>query len=447
MHMKKSPYLFLFLSTILYALPFFFSAQLWWLIFIFPIPLLHTACTYVVSFKEGYIWGIIVFALHLHAGICIIANLAGDWWWIGFLIGITMVLYQAIMPAFLFGSAHMIITCNSITSPIVRLVVWATTVGLFIVWVDQYCMWIFGIQEGYPLMHPLIVLAQHPALLLPLSVLGKPIMLIFFLLIPISVILFLWYKNICSLLFFVIAIAPWMYWGLQHNNNDQKKNVHTTLKSLPLMIRAHNSPDTIRILIRHLNKLITAHPETTIVVMPESALDMIDPQDLCLLNQHLQKKIHLIFGACHCTNDCYYNALYWVHDGVIKARFDKKHAMLMTERLSDWMNVSCMRAMYFKNNIFIRRADNKRILLPIMHDNIFIPYICSELFFTEYPDNDDNTTPIMAIVNDTLLTGTYLQELIYLLARLKAIQWQREIVYVSYGRSVFIERWGRIEEL
>src|SRR5579871_1250291 len=162
MYMKKSPYIFLFLSAILYALPFFFSAQLWWLIFLFPIPLLHAACRYIVSFKEVYAWGILVFGLHLSAGICIVADLAGDWWWIGFLIGIAMVLYQAVMPAFLFGCTHMIIQCSSITSPIIRLVIWTTTLALFIVWVDRYCMWIFGIQEGYPLMHPLIILTQHP---------------------------------------------------------------------------------------------------------------------------------------------------------------------------------------------------------------------------------------------------------------------------------------------
>lgn len=444
--MKKSPYLLLFLSAILYALPFFFSTYLWWLIFTFPIPLLHAACRYTVSFKEWYMWGIFVFALHLHAGIFIVADLAGNCWLMGLLMGIAMVLYQALMPAFLFGTTNIIIKCYSITLPIVRLAMWGITLALCTVWIDQYCMWVFGIQEGYPLMHPLVVLAQHPALLLPLSVLGKPIMLIFFLLVPVSMILLFWYRNAWTLLFFLIALVPWIYWGFKYPT--QQTNMYAHVKSLPLMIRAHDSPTAIRILIRHLNKLIAENPQTTIVVLPESALDIINPQDMGLLNEHhLHKKIHLICGACHCTNGCYYNALYWVYDGTIQARFDKKHAMLITERLSNWMNVQCIRTLYFKNNICITVSDNERKVLDITHDNVFIPYICSELFFTEYPDNDNNAIPIMTIINDTLLIGTYLQELIYLVARLKAIQWQREIIYVSYGRSVFIDKWGTVQEL
>lgn len=445
--MKKSPYIFLVLSAILYALPFFSSTYLWWLIFTFPIPLLYATREYTVSFKEGYAWGILIFALHLHAGISIVADLAGNWWWIGFLIGIAMVLYQALMPAFLFGCTHLIIQYNGIASSLVRLALWSITLVIFIIWIDQYCMWIFGVQEGYPLMNPLIILAQHPTLLSFLPLLGKHVMLIFFLLVPTAIVIVIWHKNIWSFLFFMIAIAPWIYWESHPSNNEQDKNIYTHIKSLPLMIRTHHSSDAIRILARHLNNLIAKHPATNIVVMPESALNMFGPHDLSLLNEYLQKKIHLIFGACHCTNGCYYNALYWVHGDKIQARFNKKHAMIMTERLSYWMDTECIHAMYFRNNMCITVSDNERKVLHITHDNAFIPYICSELFFSEYPDDNDNTIPIIAIINDTLLIGSYLQELIYLIARLKAIQWQQEIIYVSYGKSVCIDKQGMVKVL
>ncbi|HJZ23016.1 MAG TPA: hypothetical protein VJ201_01030, partial [Candidatus Babeliales bacterium] len=55
--------------------------------------------------------------------------------------------------------------------------------------------------------------------------------------------------------------------------------------------------------------------------------------------------------------------------------------------------------------------------------------------------------PIIAIVNDTLLLDSYIQKLLVLLARLRAMQWQRDVVYVSYGRSVFIDISGVVTEI
>ena len=92
------------------------------------------------------------------------------------------------------------------------------------------------------------------------------------------------------------------------------------------------------------------------------------------------------------------------------------------------------------------RSSNDRIQLPMLN-TIFIPYICSELFFNEWPDDDYTHAPIVAIINDTLLLDSYLQELLLLLARLKAVQWQRDILYVSYGQSLFLDKWGMVTQI
>jgi hypothetical protein len=88
----------------------------------------------------------------------------------------------------------------------------------------------------------------------------------------------------------------------------------------------------------------------------------------------------------------------------------------------------------------------ERVQLALLENVIFIPYICSELFFNELPDDCCKNDPIIAVIND-LLFPTYMQKLLVLLARFKAIQWQRDIVYVSYTQSLFIDQWGRCKEI
>ena len=451
--MKKLYWVLLMLSAILYALPFLWSDQLWWSIFIFPIPLLYLTHTEDLSFIHGYVWGCIVFLLHLNGGIYVVVRLAHESWLIGIMLGIMMVLYQALFPALLFLCTTIVVRFFAIQSPILRLCMWLIALALFIFWTDQYCLWMFGIKEGYPLMHPLLPLAQQPCLLMLLPIVGKQVLTVLFLLVPSSCVVLLWYKNYTALLFFVCTTIPWLLCWCVGATQIKQPVWYKHIKSLPCM--AHSTVDnpivTIKIIAHQLKKIIEQYPHTTVIVMPESALNVTDfeskPALLQLWNEHcLGKAVHLIFGTCRRKEDNYYNSLHWVYNGVLQECFDKKHAMLITERLSEWMNSDCMRTIYFKNGLSITRSCNDRIQLSIL-DTIFVPYICSELFFNELPDDNYGRAPIIAIVNDTLLLDSYIQKLLVLLARLRAMQWQRDVVYVSYGRSVFIDISGVVTEI
>jgi hypothetical protein len=233
--MKKLDWFLLLISAVLYALPFLLSEHLWWLVFVFPIPLLYVTRTVNLSFIHGYAWGCVTFALHLSGGICVIANMAHESWLIGVALGVVMVLYQALVPAFLFLCAAQIVDIFSVRLPILRLCIWTIVLWFFIIWTDWYCMWIFGIQEGYPLMHPLIPLAQKPALLCLLPIIGKQALTGLFLLVPASCVLVLWYKNYRTLLLCCVAVMPWLIFCLVGEGDMQKRDWYNRIKSLPYM--------------------------------------------------------------------------------------------------------------------------------------------------------------------------------------------------------------------
>ena len=100
--MTKNYWFLLLFSAFLYPLPFLFSNYLWWLVFFFPVPLLYITCTENLSFIHGYVWGIITFSLHLSGGIYVIASMAYKAWPVGVMLGIIMVLYQALSAGILF---------------------------------------------------------------------------------------------------------------------------------------------------------------------------------------------------------------------------------------------------------------------------------------------------------------------------------------------------------
>lgn len=436
--MKKSHWFLLIFFAILYAVPFLFSDSLWWLIFIFPVPLLYVTLTHNLSFIHGYLWGIVVFLLHGCAGIFIVAELAGESWWVGFAMAIMMVMWQALMPAFLFWCASKIVHLFSIESPLLRISLWTTALAFFIFWTDRYCLYIFG-MHGYPFIHTLVLLAQQPALLWMLPILGKQLLTIFFLLVPASIVLVVWYKNLASVLLCVAVVLPWF----RSQPFYEKSIWYKHIKSFPCMIRAHTASGAMNILTYHIKKLIADYPEVSVIVMPESALDNIDHNVL----HGFCTKVHLICGACCCEDENRYNSLYWIHNGTVHARFNKKYTMLLTEHVADWMNADWLRNIYFKDKVVVTRSCNERMPIKLSDSISFVPYICSELFFNEYPDDCFPDTPIVAIVNDTLFIDSYMQELLLLLARFKAIQWQRSIVYVSYAYSVFIDRRGIMKEI
>lgn len=456
--MKKIYWLLLITSAIAYGFSFLLSEYLWWLTFAFPIPLLYLTRMTNLSFIHGYVWGCFVFALHLRGGIYIIAQLAHELWVIGVIIGIAMVAYQALLPGVLFWCAACINRIFSIHSLIVRLLVYSCALWFFVVWTDWYSMWVFGIQEGYPLMHPLILLAHKPALLYLLPIIGKQLLTGFLLLVPVSSVVLVWDKTSRNILFFCSVIVLWLLCWWVGKSEIKPLSWQTKVKSLPCMVCSvtKNPLITVKIVRNKLQNIIAKYPETEVIIMPESALNVSNFAQLPELIQlwsgdNVGKPIHFIFGASRWYQGNYYNSLHWVYNGVLQNCCDKKHAMLISERLSGLIDNAMMQQLYFNQRPLVAVSSHERIKLPLLQCVEFVPYICSELFFNEWPDDVYTDIPIIVVINDSLFLAhshsLYIQKLLVLLAQVKAIQWQRDIVYVSYAQSLFIDKCGMIQDI
>jgi len=451
-------WLLVVLSSCMYGAAFLLHEYLWWLVFIFPVPLCYAAAKFNLSFWHGYVWAVVVLTLHLGGAISVILTISHEWWLVGLIMVILTIVYQALCAGIIFLVMRMIIYLCSIKLLLVRLMIYAAGLWLFIVWVDWYSMWIFGLPEGYPLMHPFVVLAYKRYFLYLLPLVGKTVLMSFFLLVPISLVLVLCNRNCISILFFCTAMIPWVFsWGMAQRD-IQCAGWYKKIKSLPIMMcfGANQEKVVIKLVANQLKNILIQYPETEVVIMPESAFNINNFNDLSsLINQwdyhYVGKPIHLIFGASRWHQECYYNSFHWVHNGALQHCSDKRHAMFLSERLFGWMNNVLMRQIYFNQSVPIAISFDERMVLPLLHNRDFVPYICSELFFNEFPDDDYKDVAIIVIVNDSLFLSSYwslyIQKLLVLLARYKAVYWQRDIVYVSYAQSLFIDKNGMVQNI
>jgi apolipoprotein N-acyltransferase len=162
--------------------------------------------------------------------------------------------------------------------------------------------------------------------------------------------------------------------------------------------------------------------------------------------EYLSKDVHIIVGAFRWHETLYHNSLHWIYNGELQCCFDKRHAMILTERVPSFFYCTWLRDLYFKKFPELTASQLKRPKLEINKHISVVPYICSELFFNEYPDDTYADTPILAISNDRWFTS-YVNRLMYLNARLKAVQWQRPIIYVSFLYQVYIDTCGNVTSM
>ncbi len=392
-----------------------------------------------LSFKYGFAWGLSTFLLHMIGGICVVAQMAHNAWWYGLILALSIVALQAVFIGLLFW------VCGYLSYHPPRLCAAVITLFLTIVWIDQYCLCMFDVVEGYPLMHPLIVLTHKPALLWLLPIIGKNCFTILFLLLPTTVVAVLVFRNRYAMMLFGCALLPWIIsmWHGYAQTECPAWVQHIT--AIPYMMVQHSasSESSFAVAMYDINTILNARQNYCMYVLPESSVYV----RAHVAAQPLQRNKYVLFGATCMRDNACYNVLYWIKNGTVHHCFEKRHAMLLSERMPSLLNNDGIKCLYFdKNRYQITLGTGQRPKIDIEGVGSFVPYICSELFFAGYPDDEYNGTPILLIVNDTVFAecsySRYICVLLQMLTQLKAIQWQREIVYVSYTRSFYVNKWG-----
>jgi len=441
--MQKQWSLLLF-SSIVYALPFVSSIQYWPVVFLFPVPLFFCLLTQRCGFKAGLLWGSASVGLHLAGVFYSIMHMAQGSLMHKIVPWVGGTLYFGVYIGIWFWLTTYII------SKIKRYIpyIWLASIWLLFVSFDYGCLSVFNRVEGLFLLNPLLPLAECVPLLRLMAYITKPGLLLLFFVIPWAGVLgyltkkWRWYcmsaigiivwVGTCFLPARFTEVPPW----LSHIGFITESFYEVSGNQL------ENAPLLGVAVKERVTRLLKKQPQVELIVLPESSL-VECPLAECekalayWTHEKLGKKVTLVVGAFRRDHKGLHNALHVIRDGHIVDVFEKRHAMLLTEHIAPWWDFGFLHDLYFKDWGLLTVSTNERKPLPLLPEQSFVPYICSELFFNPFPD-DTYREPILVVCNDIWVKAPYIRRLMVLESRLKAVQWQRFILYVSFFYAAYM---------
>lgn len=441
-------------TSVLYVLPFWYDT-FWWMIVPFCVLFFLYVLEHAVSFFDGYMWGTISFFLHMIGILFGIARMSSKPLLFCALPFLFCVLYQGLYAGIWFWCTSFLKKKLHLPSSSITLAyIWIIGMWLYFIYIEQLCLICFGAWEGYMLMSPLLPLMQHPGLLWWITFIGTSGVSFFFYLWSATAALYILHRDNRMLLLLAALTIPWLlsYFNAYTYKTPKPFWLDRIVHVPKVFSCTTSSHMTARTVAEEIRQLLVRFPNADIVITPESAvLDpaiFSTPEYAYLFSQHIMPKpIHLIVGSFYQDDLHYYNSCYWLYNGILQKRYNKRHAMPLTERIPLAYNFAALRTLYFNNSSQVECSKNTRCCFSFSSDNKCVPYICSELFFNTWPDADTFSAPIIVMVNDRWCPAVYIKRLLYNAARFKAIQWQRDIIYVSFYYAAWLDRYGHIYPL
>lgn len=438
------------LSGILCSLPFIEPTYFWPLVFVFPLPIFFNEKTIKQNpFLHGYIWGFVNLSIQLSGINSALLTITNGPIAIRIIIPILLVCIQSLIPALLFLVGSKIIQHYSFSNS-KMILIQSTAFILFFIYFEYSCLWFTGTIEGYSLGHLIIPLMHLPFFQLILTHLHHLFILFFIIGTP-TVCALLWNKKKNKpLIIFLFCIFILIIYATQSFNPKQKNPPEWLSKivALPFIFYVpHNMTFLMKAVAQELKKIVHKYPETSLVIMPESALycSFLHLEELTnlLSAKEVSKPLHFIAGSFAFSNNQYHNALYWIDNGRLKNCYYKRHTMFLTERIPLWLRETFVEKIFFSQSPIIVQSMNQRPLLHITDDMKLVPYICSELFFNQKPDDSFEQYPILAITNDRNFLP-YISDLMVRHAQKIAVNWNRPIIYVSFLHHIYIDTNGTL---
>lgn len=440
-------YALLICSAWLYAVPALFNTYFWWVSFIWLLPFLYVVVeNNYLSYRQAYVWSFCANAFHLSGIFIGIIHMAE-----GSFIQALFVAFWIVFYAALFGLSIAFIAnfcLRYVFGCLPYAMVWAYVFAMWVYFLlmDHVCMTPFDVVEGYFLLHPVLPLVACPSLVRLLPWLHGEGLCVLLLATQAALFGFLYYRSMYWKKLLFGCVTFWLLCLILPMQQYEKPLWFEEVVAVPYVFRTTPSVEGMIELATTFFKDVTAtHTNATIFLMPEASFyyDQLAHTVLpyTLTKKHTIKPVHLLTGAFSWDGNKYRNTLYWLYDGKVKYQFHKKHAMVLTERTPSWFRYQLIHDLYFKNMHEIIPSNNARPVLKITDQFSVVPYICSELFFAKRPRDCFKTCMIYALCNDRW-TVDYVKLLMLRVAQYKAIEWSRDVVYVSFAYQYYINPIG-----
>ena len=437
--------LLLFLSAIAYTLPFVAPFYCWWLIFLFPLFLFLGLNQNQLRVIDYLIWSLAVSSMHIFPLGNAIIRMTSAPLYVQLLPTILLIMYVTLYPlGLLIGITTLFRRFKPTLSA--ELLIWTVSLWLYLLTIDYALFWVFGRVEGYVFMNPLLPLATLPSLLMLLHWLPMPIMLLLYCITTSMISWFLLRRSIANTMLLFLVIVVWIAPSLLIHSTQPPAWLNQ-VGHLPMILPETMPAERGSVLIAYeVEQLAVRHPGLRLVIMPESSWNGLPLNEVSELPSLKNLSVpHVIIGSFSLQDQIHYNSLYWFKRGQRAGLFDKCHAVPFIERIPWGGQLLCTK-LFFKKSDPICPTNTPRLSITA-NDISFVPYICSELFLNNSPYDPICTAPILATCNDWWFGLSYFRRLMLMVAQLRAMEWNRPILYISFYYAQYIDPYGIIHPI
>lgn len=414
--------LLIILSSLLFSVAFFVPVYFNWLIFIYLVPLFYLALRIKISFKDGFIWGLITYSIHFYYLFVLINERAKGQFKI--LAPLFIVLYFSLLSGLWFWSLKLF-------KNRIWLIV-STFLHIYIVY--SFSFFIFFVSTGYVLMHPFVPLAVNENFIKIISIIGiwpSTLLLIIFSLFTAQFFLNFSKQNLILtiLLLMPFIIGFWIPITNKYINIEKIGYISPPKETNPYEL-------AFKIKLKILD-LIKKNPKLRIICMPESSF----PFELNKYNELInwwfcdinKKNYKILIGAHRLENGKLFNTIYHLEDNNIINYYDKKDLMFFVEYLPFfWRNSNLIKSLFFNGEKEISQGNSESyFVLDKVAANICV---CSELFFNNH--QFDKGEFILFFLNESWFSCNYIKRLLFLYAKLKETELNKKIICI--GHTLFM---------
>jgi apolipoprotein N-acyltransferase len=440
---KESRYMWL-VSVFLLQLSLWNPVYFFWCAFIWLIPLFYGALIPMgrLSWKEGFLWGSLFFTLHLVPVIIFFTQQAQGP--CRYIFPLLLIMYCAMHTALWFWAAT--ITARWWGDGMyVRVCSWCAWTIFFWAWVPHGLLWISGHYIGYPLVFPVLAMAQYPQLIWPVQYVGLIGLLALQVMVAMCVTLVMLKFSWAALFFLVLGLGLFCAGPVVQR---LPRAMPACCKKFgyvrpPRLSEGEYPLDAAQKIYYSMRVVLESHPEITHLFMPELtyryALNTTNYVIGMWNNNVLHDKVTLFIGACREEAGKFYNSVYMIERGAITAWYDKSRLMPFVEYMPQWYKrMPFLNKLFLHDNEFCARVD-RGTMFKVTSTCIMEPYVCAELFFGKVScaNNVSDNAYVLSILNDVALSKS-MQKLMMFWSVLKAVEWQRICLYVGYDNAVVI---------
>lgn len=320
--------------------------------------------------------------------------------------------------------------------------------GIYSYWFYGFSLLIFGFQAGIPMCLFFVPLFNCSFPYLPLSLIGVSGMLVIFLFFQGLISVLILYEKYTQLLMFGVLFLIIVYFPCPI---EKKPKWLDNIAALNILFMAGTDDPWQRAddILNQLESIKQKNEEILLIIAPESTFTWPLNKFKSFINKWsigLDEKTTFIIGTQRIVNEKLYNSAYFLKQSRITQIYDKRIPLIFTERQPDYCNFTQLCSFFTTKN---ETCQGESTSSPFYIENSTIPpltpLICSEFFFAY--QKPVACTVAVCLINDSWFSTSASWHVLLALARLNALAWTIDVLYISHHFQLFITSRGQIYEL